>query len=42
MITVFGKYIHFYLVFAGLLLGIDLLDVVRYLLGDGELYLRWA
>ena len=42
MTTVFGKYIHFYLVFAGLLLGIDLLDVVRYLLGDGELYLRWA
>jgi hypothetical protein len=42
MSTAFGKYVHFYLVVAGLSLGIDLLDVVRYLLGDGELYLRWA
>jgi hypothetical protein len=40
--TAFGKYVHFYLVVAGLSLGIDFLDVVRYLLGDGELYLRWA
>ncbi|MFT4815661.1 MAG: hypothetical protein ACI80L_000627 [Pseudohongiellaceae bacterium] len=42
MSTAFGKYVHFYLVVAGLSLGIDLLDVVRYLLGDGELYLHWA
>jgi len=42
MSTAFGKYVHFYLVIAGLSLGIDLLDVVRYFLGDGELYLRWA
>ena len=38
----FGKYARFYLVVAGLSLVIDMLDVVRYLLGDGELYLRWA
>jgi len=42
MSTAFGKYVHFYLVIAGLSLVIDLLDVVRYLVGDGELYLRWA
>lgn len=40
--TAFGKYVHFYLVVAGLSLLIDLLDVIRYLAGDGELYLRWA
>lgn len=38
----FGKYIHFYLVIAGISLVIDAVDVVRYLVGDGELYLRWS
>lgn len=42
MSTVFGKYLHFYLVIVGLSLAIDFVDVIRYLLGDGELYLRWA
>jgi len=35
--TVFGKYIHFYLVIAGISLAIDSLDVVRYFLGGGAL-----
>lgn len=38
----FGKYIHFYLLIAGVSLFIDALDVIRFLVGDGELYLRWA
>lgn len=38
----FGRYIHFYILIAGISLTIDAVDVVRYLLGDGELYLRWA
>ena len=38
----FGRYIHFYLLVAGISLCIDVIDVVRYLLGDGDLYLRWA
>tara|TARA_B110000858_G_scaffold194218_1_gene248160 strand:- start:1266 stop:1706 length:441 start_codon:yes stop_codon:yes gene_type:complete len=42
MSTAFAKYLHFYLIVAGLSLAIDFLDVVRYFLGDGELYLRWA
>tara|TARA_B110000444_G_scaffold252260_1_gene281291 strand:+ start:1162 stop:1563 length:402 start_codon:yes stop_codon:yes gene_type:complete len=42
MSMVFAKYLHFYLVVAGISLAIDFVDVVRYLLGDGELYLRWA
>jgi len=33
----FGIYLHVYLVIAGISLVIDALDVVRYLLGDGEL-----
>ena len=40
--SLYGKYIHLYLVVAGLSLVIDALDVVRYLLGDGELFLRWS
>lgn len=38
--TLFGKYLAFYLVIAGLSLVIDAVDVVRYLLGDGELLNR--
>lgn len=33
---------NFYLVIAGISLLVDAVDVIRYLLGDGELYLRWA
>ncbi|MCG8429372.1 MAG: hypothetical protein MI754_18625 [Chromatiales bacterium] len=40
--TWFGKYIHVYLIVAGISLLIDAVDVIRYLAGDGELYLRWA
>jgi hypothetical protein len=40
--SVFGKYIHTYLVVAGLSLIIDLIDVIRYLSGDGDLFNRWA
>jgi hypothetical protein len=39
---VFGKYIHLYLVVAGASLIIDLIDVIRYLIGDGDLFNRWA
>ena len=38
----YGKYIHFYLLVVGISLCIDAIDVVRYLLGDAELYLRWS
>jgi len=40
--TLFGKYVHFYLVIAGASLLIDGVDVARYLLGDGELLGRWG
>jgi len=40
--SLFGKYIHAYLVVAGISLVIDAIDVVRYLLGDGELLGRWG
>jgi hypothetical protein len=40
--SLFGGYLHVYLLVAGVSLMIDLLDVVRYLLGDGELFGRWA
>lgn len=40
--SLFGKYIHTYLLVAGISLVIDLIDVVRYLVGDGELFNRWA
>lgn len=40
--SMFGEYIIVYLIIVGVSLGIDLIDVVRYLLGDGELFNRWA
>jgi len=40
--TLFGKYVHAYLVVAGLSLVIDLVDVARYLVGDGQLLHRWS
>ena len=40
--TFYGKYIAFYIVIAGLSLIIDAVDVVRYLIGDGELFMRWS
>ena len=40
--TLFGRYIHVYLAIAGLSLLIDAIDVIRYLVGDGELFLRWS
>lgn len=40
--TAFGKYIHVYLVVAGISLIIDFIDVIRYYTGDGELFNRWA
>lgn len=33
----FGKYVHVYLLIAGISLVIDLIDVIRYMLGDGAL-----
>ena len=33
----FGRYVHFYLLVAGISLAIDAVDVVRHLLGDGQL-----
>ena len=38
----YGKYIHLYLVIAGTSLVIDVVDVVRYLVGDGQLLNRYA
>lgn len=38
----YGRYIHFYLVVVGISLCIDVIDVVRYVMGDGELFMRWA
>ena len=40
--TIYGKYIRFYLIIAGISLLIDAADVIRYLLGDGDLFMRWA
>jgi len=37
--TMYGKYIHLYLLVAGISLVIDAVDVVRWLAGDGELFL---
>jgi len=39
--SLFGKYVLVYLVVAGASLVIDAVDVVRHLLGDGHLFLRW-
>lgn len=38
--SVFGAYLRFYLVIAGISLAIDAVDVVRYLAGDGQLWGR--
>lgn len=40
--SVFGGYLHVYLVIDGLSLVIDMIDIVRYLLGDGALLGRWS
>jgi hypothetical protein len=40
--SLFGKYVHVYLVVAGISLVIDAIDVVRYLVGDGHLLHRWG
>ena len=40
--TIYGKYIHAYLLISGLSLVIDTVDVIRYFLGDGELFMRWS
>lgn len=39
--TVYGKYIYLYLLVAGISLVVDAVDVIRYLAGDGELFMRW-
>lgn len=39
--SLFGKYILVYLAVAGVSLAIDAVDVVRHLVGDGELLHRW-
>ena len=38
----FGRYVHLYLVIAGISLVIDTIDVVRHLAGDGQLLHRWG
>ena len=38
--SLFGKYAHVYLVIAGISLLIDSIDVLRYLVGDGQLLNR--
>ncbi len=40
--SLFGKYVHAYLLIAGASLVIDAIDVVRYLVGDGQLLHRWG
>ena len=40
--SLFGKWINAYLAIVGISLVIDLVDVMRYLLGDGELLHRWG
>jgi hypothetical protein len=40
--SLFGGSIHIYLLIAGVSLVIDVIDVARYLVGDGELFGRWA
>lgn len=39
--SLFGTYVVVYLVIAGASLGIDAVDGVRHLVGDGELQHRW-
>ncbi|MFU8814786.1 MAG: hypothetical protein ACNA7W_05540 [Pseudomonadales bacterium] len=40
--TAYGNYIRAYLVIAGISLIIDAADVLRYLAGDAELFMRWG
>ena len=41
--SLWGKYVHMYLLIAGISLVVDAIDVVRYLVGDsGNLYMRWG
>ena len=40
--SLFSKWVSGYLIIAGTSLVIDLVDVVRYLFGDGELLHRWG
>jgi hypothetical protein len=40
--SVYGKYILFYLVVSGTSLLIDAVDVIRFMVGDGDLFMRWA
>ena len=40
--SVFGKYIHTYLIVAGVSLIVDFIDLIRYLSGDGDLFNRWV
>ncbi len=37
----FGKFVLVYLAVAGTSLVVDAIDVVRHLVGDGQLFLRW-
>ncbi len=39
--TAYGKYTHLYLLVAGISLVVDAVDGIRYLAGDGELFMRW-
>ncbi len=38
--SLYGKYIHVYLAIAGISLAVDAVDVIRHLVGDGELWGR--
>ena len=40
--SLFGGYIHVYLLIAGISLVIDVVDVARYVAGDGALIGRWS
>ncbi|MEX2206449.1 MAG: hypothetical protein WEF50_09510, partial [Myxococcota bacterium] len=40
--SLFRKYLHAYLLIAGVSLLIDAIDVVRYFVGDGDLLHRWG
>lgn len=40
--SLFSKWVRVYLIIAGTSLVIDLVDVVRYLVGDGQLLNRWG
>ena len=40
--TLFTKWVQAYLIIVGLSLAIDVVDVIRHLVGDGELLHRWS